>query len=432
MNSLLAALLCIPLAPIGAPDEGKAWLPATAHAIPKETTSEGSGYFSIIEGKNGRIYVGTAKYRENAYLVEFDPATKSMRIVVDAMAEIRRAFPDRPDGSATGFAAQAKIHTRNNAGESGKIYFATKQGYPKDAEKREDYRGGYPMVYDPAGGTTRVYDIPIPRHGVIGITPDESRGVAYISTCSDERPIESAHFLILDLASGTYRDLLDCRHMYAFIVLDRLGRAYHPVLGGEIARYDSAVGRLERLKQTIDGGPPAAESLLAHPESHPINWDATRDGRTLYAVAMSGNRLFSYRLDGEGSTLAGSSLGKLLSTAKGTDCRAMCVGPRGRVWAAVTGSFEGESDAALHLVSYATGDAAPHDHGAMTVENPDYTQFVGPDGKPLPSHHGIKKRADGATVPLYPMGVCEARDGTVYVTVIYPYTLLEMKPKRRT
>ena len=49
------------------------WVWTTAHAIPKETTSEESGYFSIIEGHNGRIYVGTAKYRHNAYLVEYDP-----------------------------------------------------------------------------------------------------------------------------------------------------------------------------------------------------------------------------------------------------------------------------------------------------------------------------------------------------------------------
>ncbi len=430
MNSLLATPLCFHLAALGAPDDGKAWLRSTAHAIPKETTSEGSGYFSIIEGKNGRIYVGTAKYRENAYLVEFDPATKSMKMVVDAMAEIRRAFPDRPDGFAKGFAAQAKIHTRNNTGESGKIYFATKQGYPKEGETREDYLGGYPMVYDPAVGSTRVYDIPVPRQGVIGITPDESRGVAYISTCSDERPVESSHFLILDLASGKYRDILDCRHMYAFIVLDHRGRSYHPILGGEIARYDPSADRLEKLKQTIDGGPPAADSLLAHPESHPINWDATRDGRTLYAVAMSGNQLYSYRLDGDGAALAGKSHGKLLPKAKGTDCRAMCVGPKGTAWAAVTGSYDDEKEAALHLVSYAAGDTAPKDHGPIAVANPAYTEFIDPEGKPLPFHHGIKKRSDGVTVPLYPMGVCEARDGTLYVIVIDPYTLLEMKPGR--
>ena len=46
-----------------------------------------------------------------------------------------------------------------------------------------------------------------------------------------------------------YRELLDCRHMYAFIVVDYLGRAYHPILGGEIARYDPRSDQLQRLKQ---------------------------------------------------------------------------------------------------------------------------------------------------------------------------------------
>ena len=60
------------------------WLWSTAHVVPYETTSEQSGYFSIVEGKNKKIYVGTAKYSENAFLVEFDPATKKMYVVLDA------------------------------------------------------------------------------------------------------------------------------------------------------------------------------------------------------------------------------------------------------------------------------------------------------------------------------------------------------------
>ncbi|MEJ7808046.1 MAG: hypothetical protein WKG03_19260, partial [Telluria sp.] len=198
------------------------WLWTKAYAIPKETTSEGSGYFSIVEGNNGLLYIGTAKYRHNAYLVEFDPQTSAMKVVVDAHASIGT--------EATGFAAQAKIHTRNNVGESGRIYFGTKQGYPKDDEQRTDYLGGYPMVFDPATGETKVYPIPVVGQGIISVTPDESHRVAYISTCSDERPTESTHFMRLDLKTGQYTDLLDCRHMYSFIVVDYLGRAYHPIL----------------------------------------------------------------------------------------------------------------------------------------------------------------------------------------------------------
>ena len=50
------------------------------------------------------------------------------------------------------------------------------------------------------------------------VAPDESRNLAYISTCSDERPLESTHFLVLNLENGEYRDLGETNHMYAFIV----------------------------------------------------------------------------------------------------------------------------------------------------------------------------------------------------------------------
>src|SRR5437588_6852800 len=90
------------------------WVPSTAYAVPKETAPEGEGYFSIIEGHNGRLYIGTHANGLNAWLVEFDPKTKKMIPVVDVMKEI--------GSKAKGFAAQAKIHTRNNVGDSGKVY----------------------------------------------------------------------------------------------------------------------------------------------------------------------------------------------------------------------------------------------------------------------------------------------------------------------
>lgn len=420
IHSTIALLIVSAIASTPLADETSRRLQTTAYAVPDETTSEQSGYFSLIEGHDGKIYIGTAKYGSNAYLVAFDPNDASMKIVVDAQMEIGT--------KATGFAAQAKFHTRNNVGESGKIYVGTKQGYPKDGEKRDDYLGGYPMVYDPASGKTRVYEIPVKHQGIISVTPDESRGVAYVSTCSDERPIESTHFMILDLETGKYRDLLDCRHMYAFIVVDYLGRAYHPILGGDIARYDPKSDQLDRLKQTIDGRPPPEVSRLANPESHPINWDISPDGKTLYAVAMSGNALYAYDLTAAGDTLPGRRIGELLPKATKTDCRAMCVAADGTVWAGVATKFA-DADGGLRIASYTPGDKAVVDHGRAVIRNPDYTKFDGDDGKTLPWHHGVERLADDSLAPRYTiMAICAARDGTVYFTTLYPFTLHAWKP----
>src|SRR3989337_323489 len=132
-------------------DTKENWLPCTAYAVPKETAPEGEGYFSIIEGLNKRLYIGTHANAVNSWLVEFDPAPAQMKVVVDAHKAVGKDL--------RGFGAQSKIHTRNNTGASGKIYFGTKQGYPSKDEKREDYPGGYPMVYDPATGETKVHPI---------------------------------------------------------------------------------------------------------------------------------------------------------------------------------------------------------------------------------------------------------------------------------
>ena len=428
---LFAATLVVTVAPLipavlpaqKPPAEPPAkWLPATAYAVPKETAPEGEGYFAIVEGHNGRLYIGTHANAVNSWLVEFDPKAEKMKAVVDAHKAIGT--------DARGFAAQAKIHTRNNVGASGKVYFGTKQGYPAKDEKMTDYPGGYPMVYDPATGKTKVYPIPVPHQGISSITSDESKGVAYISTCSDHRPgpQESAHFLVLDLETGKFKDLVDTEHIYAFIVVDHKHRAYHPLRGGDVARYDPATGKLERLKQTIDGKPPAAESHLADANGHPINWDITPDGKTLYCVPMSTNQLYAYDLTAEGDTLPGKSLGPLVAGAKDTDCRALCVGPKGQAWAAVT--EPGPKGIRLaHLVSYQASDKAPRDHGALSIKNPDYTKLTGDDGKPLPYHGGLFKTPDGVTTTRHViLGVCQGKDGAVYVLALQPYTVLRVAP----
>lgn len=401
------------------------WLAATAYVVPKETCAEGEGYFSLIEGLNHRLYIGTHANAVNSWLVEFDPATTKMNIVVDTHKAIGKDLK--------GFGSQAKIHTRNNRGASGKIYFGTKQGYPSKDEKREDYPGGYPMVYDPATGQTKVYPIPVPHQGINSITPDESRGLAYISTCADHRPGpgENAIFLVLDLKTEKYRALMDTEHFYGFIVVDYRGRAYHPILGGDIARYDPDTGKLERLKQTIDGQSPTPESRLAltDPRPDPINWDISPDGKTLYALPMRSNVLFAYDLTAEGDALAGRTVGELIPGAEKTDCRSMCVGPSGAVWCAISENVpEGQL---LHLVRHRPGDKAPVDLGAVSIRNPDFTEFTGPDGKPLKFHAGFITRRDGRFVNRYvSMAVCEAQDGRVYITVMHPYTLLQIAPEQ--
>ena len=95
---------------------------AKAFHIPPETNTEESGYFSLCEGRNGKIYIGTAAYGRNAYLVEFDPATEKMRTVLDVHKLVGQ--------KTTGYAAQAKLHTRNFVGPLGQDLRRLQAGVP--------------------------------------------------------------------------------------------------------------------------------------------------------------------------------------------------------------------------------------------------------------------------------------------------------------
>ena len=394
------------------------WLLGQAYKLPSEYTNQESGYFSIVPGLDGKLYIGAAKYGVDAYLIAFDPKAEKSTMVLDVHKIV--------GSTKTGFAAQAKLHTRNNVGASGKIYVGSKQGYPEKGESRADYPGGYVLTYDPKTGKGEHFGIAKAKHGIISVMPDESRNLAYVSTCSDDRPVDHTHFMVLDLKARTYADLGDMEHAYAFIVLDAKGRAYHPKRGGTVARYDPSTKKLDLLAVTIDGKP-AAEPFTG---DHAIlNWDASPDRKTLFAVEMSNNALYSFDLTAPGATLPGKNLGPLLAgTNKGkprtTDCRAMCVGPDGAVWAAVTETgLPGHG--VIHLVGLRPGTKTPRDHGPVGVANPTFTTFVDAAGKPKPWHHTMPKREDGTLAPWQPMGVAALPDGSVWMTTIAPWTLLK-------
>jgi sugar lactone lactonase YvrE len=416
---LAVGLIALCWSAVAQTPETPRWLLGKAYHIPSEFTNQESGYFAIIEGKNGKVYVGCAKYGVNAYLVEFDPATAAIKMVVDVHRVI--------GSMARGFAAQAKIHTRNNVGQiTGKIYFGTKQGYPEKNENRTDYPGGYVMAYDPKTGQTENFGLPQKHFGIISVTPDEKRSLVYISTCDDGRPVENSHFMVLDLKTKQYRDLGNTQHSYAFVVLDNAGRAYHPVRGGTVLRFDPTADKLDKLEVTVDGQP-APKAITK--DGAILNWEASPDGKTLWCVEMSTNQLYSFDLTAQADKIPGKSHGALLASAKATDCRALCVDPKGKVWMAVTEQGR-PAGAMCHLVSYAPGDRAPRDHGPVGIANPDYVKLTDESGKPKPWHHTLRKEPDGTLTPWQPLGIAASADGSVQILTLAPFTLLRFAPEQ--
>jgi hypothetical protein len=410
---------------------------AKAFHIPPETTTEESGYFSLCEGRDGKIYVGTAAYGRNSYLVEFDPATEQMRVVLDTHKLV--GLPLEP----TGYAAQSKIHTRNFVGSSGRIYVGSKQGYPTAAERAAlergeaipTYRGGYVMVYDPATGTAENLGLPMPLtdeqiaagkkegQGVIDVTADEARGLIYVVTCEEQ------HWMLYDVKSKTYRELGPILRDQPNTLIDAAGRGTAITADYQIARYDPATDRATVDPLLVEGT--AFAEYVGADRVHP-DWRLAPDGRTAYLQLLNDLRMFRVDLGGPaGQPVIATNLGDRIQGEHPDSRGSISLGPDGRVYSAVridnaTGFGTGYLH---HLVRHDPG--AMDDLGVLAVRNPEFFDFAAgpqpnPDGSLRPVH-GYHTLPDGTLTPLHViMSLIVARDGTIYATTIYPYTLLKI------
>ena len=82
-------------------------------------------------------------------------------------------------------------------------------------------------------------------------------------------------------------------------------------------------------------------------------------------------------------------------------------------------------------VRYDPGSKAMADLWVVAVKNPGFFDFKGPQAKnpdgSLRPRHGFHTLPDGTLTPLHVvMALTVARDGTVYATTIYPFTLLRI------
>ncbi len=395
-----------------------AYAPATAYHILPGTHTDESGYFSLCEGKNGKIYVGTAAYGINAYLIEFDPKTGKQRIVIDVNKVCGLTTPAKPT-----FAAQSKIHTRNYVAPSGKIYVGSKQGYEYKGEKVA-YPGGHVMVYDPETDKTENLGIAFAGEGVNDVTADEKAGLAYVVTCEDH------HWMILDLKTKKYREPDPSLRLtaYAQTLVDSNGRAVVVTKDFKLARFDPATNKLEVLEFASDG-----KALgTAGDRLGPACWALAADAKTAYLVRMSDSTLFRIDLAVGGPKVPVADLGRMIE-GKGFDSRgSLTVGTDDKVHALyrVNNDTKFGGGYLHHLVTHDPATKTMNDRGVLTVKNPDWFDFAPKDGKPKPWSHGFHKLPDGTWTPLHAhMALTQAKNGAFYATIIYPFTLLRIEAK---
>ncbi len=398
----------------GAADPPK-YVPASAHYILPETTSEESGYFSLSESLDGTIHVGSAKYGHDSYLVEFDPLTGNQRVVLDT---------NKTCGlTASGYAAQAKLHTRNFIGASGKVYVGSKQGYPMDGDK-QSYPGGYVMTYDPRTGRTESLGMPFAGQGVIDVTADEARNRLYAVSCEDQ------HWMMGTLAGAPWKELGPMLTPYAMTLVDSRGVASVITKDFTMAQFDAASEKLTTRPILLDG------KIWTRANGNSIpTWQLDPDGRHAWLILMNDPTLLRIDLHSAGDGVVAESRGKMIE-GKNPDSRcALTLHPDGRVYALIRTDNESGFGTGYfhHLTRYDPAANKHEDLGVLRVNNPDFFNFApDKDGKPPHHSHGFHKLPDGTLTPLHAhMALIAARDGTIYATIIYPFTLLKVDGYKR-
>ncbi|MFN0128592.1 MAG: hypothetical protein ACKV19_18120, partial [Verrucomicrobiales bacterium] len=105
----------------------------------------------------------------------------------------------------------------------------------------------------------------------------------------------------------------------------------------------------------------------------------------------------------------------------------------GRVYSSIRiNNGTGFGDGYLHhLVRYDPAAKKFSDLGVYAVKNPDFFDFQGPHAKnpdgSLRPRHGFHRLPDGTLTPLHViLATIVAKDGTIYATTIYPFTLLRI------
>jgi len=403
-----------PAAPAKAPFK---YVPGKAYHILPETHTDESGYFSLAEGKDGKVYVGTAKYNFNSFLVEFDPKTEQQKIVIDTHKVVGQ--------TAIGYAAQSKIHTRNFVGPSGTVYFGSQEGYRAKGDTAE-YPGGYVMTYDPKTGVATNLGMPYPGKGVIDVVADEARGLIYVVTTANEKNADR-HWMLYDMKTKQYRDLGPKMTAYATTLMDKNGRASVLTKTLQLAQFDPATNKVTERDIMVDGKKWPGEKPGAPP-----TWQIAADGRTAYLIMMSDPTLLLVNLQSKGETVKAVSQGKIIEST-GFDSRSsLTIAPDGRVY--ILGKVNNTTGFGTgflhHLLRYDPKQKKTEDLGVLTVKNPDFFDF-GPraDGKKPAWSHGYHFLPDGTMTPLHGhQGLIAAKDGSLYATILYPFTLLHIDP----
>lgn len=131
----------------------------------------------------------------NAFVYEYDPATRKLRRIVD----LRQVL-----GLAEGHYTPGKIHGRLDLGADGALYFSTHRGSTKVTTDQYHYKGDWILRHSLETGKTEVVaQGPVPKHCIPASVLDPDRLIFYGGTAAgSDAEGGTIHFFAWDVKSG--------------------------------------------------------------------------------------------------------------------------------------------------------------------------------------------------------------------------------------
>jgi hypothetical protein len=199
---------------------------------------------------NGKYYTSIGDHLApagNAYVYEYDPATKALRRIAD----VRKTL-GLPDGHYT----PGKIHGRLDLGSDGWLYFSTHRGSTRVTTDEFHYRGDWILRCDPASGETEIVaQGPVPKHCIPCSVVDPQRMIFYGGTAPGVgKDGEGVHFFAYDLRARKVLYSGPDGPARAMMFSPSTGRIYYTAGKGDdgpLMRFDPAKGAPEKIPGTI-------------------------------------------------------------------------------------------------------------------------------------------------------------------------------------
>ena len=248
---------------------------------------EESMWSALYGAKSGKIYIGLCTHAEAAHFYEFDPATETMRHIVD----LTKLHGERGEGINT----NGKIHVRMGEDDEGNVYFGSlNEDTGPECIDPSSYKGAFWYRYCPKADKVEVLGR-ISRHfGLLGMVMDPKYMRLYGLA-------EDGHLYMHDIAAKYTRDLgkVDDWDICRTIFADDEGNVYGSYPVARIWKYDprkDEVIDLPNIRLECDNSvPPRTMSKPMIDRKviwRVIEWDPVE--KVAYGIIGGNSMLFRY------------------------------------------------------------------------------------------------------------------------------------------